>query len=200
LVYALLLLGGAAALGWCAYVATSAFVVQRLAREKLQSTAPLTPMETAASPVPLGTALAELSIPSIGLSAVVLEGSDDHTLRMGVGHIETTPLPGGEFGNVAIAGHRDTFFRPLRNIRVGDDVLLNTPEKRAHYRVSWFRVVGPDDVSVIDPTADPTLTLVTCYPFWFIGSAPDRFVVRAKRVDDAVAPDALGDPLEPNHD
>src|SRR5262249_44534026 len=126
LVESLLLLAGAAALGWYAYVATSAFIVQRLAREKLELTAPVSPMERAKSPVPTGTPLAELSIPSIGLSTVVLEGSDPRTLRMGVGHIETTPLP-GELGNIAIAGHRDTFFRPLRNIRVGDDILLNMP-------------------------------------------------------------------------
>jgi sortase A len=130
-----------------------------------------------------GTPLAELSIPRIGLSAVVLQGSDEHTLRVGVGHIETTPLP-GESGNVAIAGHRDSFFRPLRNVQIGDDIWLNTPKAPAHYRVSSFRVVNPSEVSVIDPSTDAVLTLVTCYPFYFVGSAPDRFIVRASLVRD----------------
>jgi LPXTG-site transpeptidase (sortase) family protein len=117
------------------------------------------------------------------MSMVVLQGSDEETLRLGPGHIETTPLP-GEAGNVAIAGHRDSFFRPLRNVRVGDDVLLETPEARVHYRVSSFRVVNSHDVSVIGPTKGAALTLVTCYPFWFIGNAPDRFIVRATRVEE----------------
>jgi sortase A len=177
-------MGGAAALVWCACIVTNAYVVQRLARERLESV-PLGKSTTSSSSMALGTPLAELSIPRIGLSAVVLEGSDDHTLRAGVGHIETTPLP-GEFGNVAIAGHRDSFFRPLQNIHVGDDILLDTPEERVHYRVSWSRVVNPDNVGVIGPTTHAMLTLVTCYPFGFIGSAPDRFVVRAIRVEDPV--------------
>jgi LPXTG-site transpeptidase (sortase) family protein len=133
-----------------------------------------------------GTPLAELSIPRVGLSAVVLHGTDEHTLRLGLGHVENTPLP-GESGNVAIAGHRDSFFRPLRNVHVGDDILLETPEERVHYRVSSLRVVNSYEVSVIGPTRDATLTLVTCYPFWFIGQAPDRFVVRATRVESSAA-------------
>jgi LPXTG-site transpeptidase (sortase) family protein len=145
--------------------------------------------------------LAELSIPRLGLSAVVLHGSDAHTLRLGLGHIENTPVP-GESGNVAIAGHRDSFFRPLRNVHVGDDILLDTSEERLHYRVSLLRVVHADDTGVIGPTPDATLTLVTCYPFWFIGQAPDRFVVRATRVEDPTAaaiPDASQTP-EPNRE
>jgi sortase A len=112
---------------------------------------------------------------------VVLEGSDEHTLRKGLGHIEDTPLP-GESGNVAIAGHRDSFFRPLRNIQVGDDIMLDLPGERVHYKVSSYRIVNSSEVSVIAPTDDAVLTLVTCYPFWFVGSAPDRFVVRANFV------------------
>jgi sortase A len=140
-------------------------------------------------PPATGTALADLSIPRVHLSAVVLHGSDARTLRLGVGHIENTAFP-GEPGNVAIAGHRDSFFRPLRNIQVGDDVLLDTPRGRVRYRVSSFRVVSPTDVSVLRPTPDSTLTLVTCYPFWVLGHAPDRFIVRAVRVSDATVTDA----------
>src|SRR5262249_56588559 len=95
-----------------------------------------------------GTPLAELSIPRIGVSLVVLQGSDEETLRKGLGHIEDTSLP-GESGNVAIAGHRDSFFRPLRNIQVGDDIMLNIPGQRVHYRVSSYRVVNSSEVSVI---------------------------------------------------
>jgi sortase A len=182
----LLLIGGAAALVWYAWIGANAYLVQRLAREMLESVPPGT--STASPTVALGTPLAELSIPRVGLSAVVLEGSDDNTLRVGVGHIETTPLP-GDVGNVAIAGHRDSFFRSLENVHVGDDILLDTPKGSVHYRVSWFRVVNPDEVGVIGPTTYAMLTLVTCYPFRFIGPAPDRFVVRAIRVED---PPAVG--------
>jgi len=179
----LFVIAGGAALGWCAAVLTDSYITQRLAREKLESK-PSTGISTLPSvPKPHlfvepGTPLAELSIPRLGLSTVVLEGSDEHTLRNGVGHIEYTSFP-GESGNVAIAGHRDSFFRPLRNIQVGDDIMLETPGERVHYRVSSFRVVDPSEVSVVHPTPSPTLTLVTCYPFYFVGSAPNRFIVQA---------------------
>jgi sortase A len=190
------LMGGVAALAWCAYIVTDAYILQRLARERLESTSretrfastssgtPSTNAASARSRPTTGTPLAELSIPRIGLSAVVLHGTDAHTLRLGLGHIDNTPLP-GEAGNVAIAGHRDSFFRPLRNVQVGDDILLETPEERVHYRVSAFRVVNSHDVAVVGPTREDALTLVTCYPFWFIGEAPDRFVVRATRIGDS---------------
>jgi LPXTG-site transpeptidase (sortase) family protein len=93
----------------------------------------------------------------------------------------------GESGNVGIAGHRDSFFRSLRYVQVGDDILLSTPQERLHYRVSSLRVVRSTEISVLTATADPTLTLVTCYPFWFIGQAPDRLVVRATRVAEPTA-------------
>ena len=206
----LLIMGGTAALTWCTYIVGDAYITQRLARDVLESTphvntatsgAPSGSANVRHSPA-LGTPLAELTIPSVGLSAAVLHGSDAHTLSLGLGHIENTPLP-GESGNVAIAGHRDSFFRPLRNVKVGDDILLDTPEERVHYRVSTLRVVNSHEVGVIGPTKDATLTLVTCYPFWFIGNAPDRFVVRATRVENApmvastpVAPRAVASPSE----
>lgn len=199
LIQRLFLTGGVLALLWCAYVLTDAYLAQRSAREALEmgragnhSAAPSTAPSTDTRPSParaapaIGTPLAELSIPRIGLSAVVLHGSDERTLRRGVGHIEHTALPGDAAGNVALAGHRDSFFRPLKNVQVGDDIVLATPEDRVHYRVSSTSVVSSYEVSVIAPSKDATLTLVTCYPFWFIGQAPDRFVVRATRVDDQV--------------
>jgi sortase A len=194
----LLLIAGVAMLGWVAVVVMDATMAQRVARQSLASvpladTSPL-PREpvraesgSPRSPIPVkGSALAELSIPRLHLSAVVLHGSDAQTLRRGPGHIENTALP-GESGNAVIAGHRDSFFRPLRNIQVGDDVFLNTRHGRFQYRVTSLRVVNPHDLSVLNPTDDAVLTLITCYPFWVLGEAPDRFVVRAVGVANAVS-------------
>ena len=141
-----------------------------------------TPAATVEAPAVLrGSAVAALSIPRIQLSAVVLQGSDVRTLHRGPGHLENTALP-GEAGNAVIAGHRDSFFRPLRNIRLGDDIFVDTVEGRFQYRVMSLRVVKPSDLSVLEPTDEATLTLITCYPFWVLGDAPDRFIVRAARV------------------
>jgi sortase A len=189
----LFVIAGGAALGWCAATIADGQIAQWVARQQLERTMaepdasvnqPYLPYRKRSLVIPEnGTPLAELSIPRIGLSVVVLQGSDEHTLRLGVGHIEGTPLP-GEPGNVGIAGHRDSFFRPLRNVQIGDDIMLETPAGNVHYRVSSYRIVSPSEVSVIHPTSDPALTLVTCYPFYFVGAAPDRFVVRANLVDD----------------
>jgi sortase A len=198
-----LLLSGAGALIWCGAVVADLAIAQRRAHDALQVLPPppqlLTPAleeptvtpaleeaPSASAParprVDVGAAVATLAVPRIGLSAVVLHGSDATTLRRGPGHLERTAYP-GQTGNTVIAGHRDTFFRPLRNIRVGDDIFLDAPTGRFHYRVTSLRVVGPRDISVLAPTRDATLTLITCYPFWLLGGAPDRFIVRASRVD-----------------
>src|SRR5262249_31401994 len=132
---------------------------------------------------PPGSWLAKLEAPSVSLTATVLEGSDDGTLRHAAGHIEDTPLP-GQRGNVGIAGHRDGIFRPLRGVHVGDPLLLTTGDRAYRYRISRTLIVAPEDVYVLDPTGGPTLTLVTCYPFTFIGHAPKRFIVQAELVDD----------------
>lgn len=134
------------------------------------------------SPKP-GTVLGRLESPSVQLSTVVLEGSDDATLAKGAGHIEDTPFP-GQGGNIGIAGHRDTIFRPLRRTKIGDEFDLKTAEGVYRYRVSRTLIVGPDDVYVLDATPKPTLTLVTCWPFEFIGHAPKRFIVQAELVGD----------------
>ena len=130
-----------------------------------------------------GAWLARLEAPSVHLSATVLEGSDDRTLRRAAGHIEYTPLP-GETGNVGIAGHRDTTFYPVRNLKVGDAVILTTAREVLEYRVSEAMIVEPERVDVLDPTDRPALTLVTCYPFNFIGNAPKRFIIRADLVSE----------------
>jgi LPXTG-site transpeptidase (sortase) family protein len=126
-----------------------------------------------------GAWVARLEAPTVQLKATVLEGSDDRTLDRGAGHIEDTPLP-GEPGNIGIAGHRDTNFRPLKRIQVGDPMNLTTRDRIYHYTVTSTTIVGPKDVHVLDPTDEPTLTLVTCYPFEYIGHAPKRFIVQAR--------------------
>jgi sortase A len=130
-----------------------------------------------------GTLLGRLEAPSVKMSTSVLEGSDDGTLSRGAGHIEDTPFP-GQAGNIGIAGHRDTVFRPLRNIKVGDPLNLTTADRTYRYRISKTLIVGPDDVYVLNPTEQPTLTLVTCFPFEFIGHAPKRYVIQATLMGD----------------
>ena len=194
----LLVSAGAATLIGCALLVGEAIVAQRVARHSL-ATALLARRATVSAvteqlpylwhqqpAAPAGSPIAALSIPRIRLSAVVLHGSDAQTLRRGPGHLEHTAFP-GEAGNVVIAGHRDSFFAPLRNIALGDDIFLDTPQGPFHYRVTSLRVVNARDVSVLTATDHAVLTLVTCYPFWVFGNAPDRFVVRAAAVLDIVA-------------
>jgi sortase A len=130
-----------------------------------------------------GSPLARIEISSIGLAAMIMEGIDGRTLRHAVGHIPGTPLPGQQ-GNVAIAGHRDTFFRGLRNIRKDDEITLTTLNGTYRYRVDSTRVVVPGHTEVLDDSGEAILTLVTCYPFYFVGSAPKRFIVRAHRISE----------------
>ncbi len=125
-----------------------------------------------------GGPLAVLAIPRIGLEVPVLQGTDDLTLNRGVGLIEGTPRP-GEVGNAGIAGHRDGFFRGLKDVGVGDAIELSSLSGFHSYVVESIRIVQPEDVSVLDPASSSVLTLVTCYPFYFVGSAPQRYIVRA---------------------
>jgi sortase A len=127
------------------------------------------------------TPLGRIEITTIGLTAMILEGTDARTLRRAVGHIPGSPLP-GQRGNVAITGHRDTFFRPLRNIRKDDEIRLTTLSGSYRYWVDSIKVVEPKDMKVLDDSDDAILTLVTCYPFYFVGPAPKRFIVRAHRI------------------
>jgi sortase A len=127
-----------------------------------------------------GDVLGRLDVPRLGLSVAVLQGTGSRMLRLGTGHIEGTPLP-GEAGNSGIAGHRDTFFRGLKDIRKNDEIQFQTATGLSRYAVDWVKVVAPDDLSVLAPSSESTLTLVTCYPFYFVGPAPKRFVVRAHK-------------------
>jgi len=134
--------------------------------------------------------IGRMRIPRLSVMAMVREGADGSTLERAVGHIPGTALPGAT-GNVALAGHRDTFFRPLRNIRKNDTIELETANGTYRYVVESTEIVGPRDVSVLAAAENQkTLTLVTCYPFYYIGSAPKRFVVRA--VQSAVPASLVG--------
>ena len=128
-----------------------------------------------------GTALARLTIPDLKLDLIVIEGVSSKDLSVAPGHIPGTSLP-GHAGNVGIAGHRDTVFRKLRSARLNELITLRTARGEIRYRVVSLEVVSPSDVRVLRPTSRDSLTLVTCYPFNFIGSAPNRFIVRAERV------------------
>jgi sortase A len=125
-----------------------------------------------------GTWLARLEAPAIGLSVTVLEGADNRTLMRAAGHVEETAFP-GEAGNIVIAGHRDTIFRSVGNLHAGDILVLKTSGYTYRYRITATRIINPAEVEVLGPTAHRVLTLVTCYPFSFIGHAPQRFIVRA---------------------
>jgi sortase A len=122
--------------------------------------------------------LAVLAIDRLGIRVPVLEGTDDLALNRGVGWIAGTAKP-GEAGNIGIAGHRDGFFRGLKDIVVGDEVELTTLQERAIYVVDQIEIVGPEQVEVLRPRGSPSLALVTCYPFYFVGAAPQRFIVHA---------------------
>jgi sortase A len=142
---------------------------------------PAPPQEPNIAPPAPESVIGRLEIPRLNLSVMVREGADEGTLRKAVGHIPGTALP-GRIGNVGLAGHRDTFFRPLRNIRKDDTIELQTTEGAYRYVVQSTKIVTPRDVSVLKPEGGQTLTLVTCYPFYYVGSAPRRFIIHAQRV------------------
>ena len=166
-------------LGYYGYVVVDSWVFQNEESAALEQFVPEGPGLPAA--VRTNGLVGRIQIPRIELSAAVSEGTSDKTLRRAVGHIAGTALP-GEPGNVGIAGHRDTFFRPLRNIQQSDMISLTTFGGEYRYRVVSIKVVSPSDVAVLNPDGKEILTLVTCYPFYLVGPAPDRFIVRAERV------------------
>jgi sortase A len=196
----LLFATGLALLAWCAYVVLDARIFQQAEDSRLdgllrvsQETSPNTPQNPSLTARPARLPLApaagligRLDIPRLGLSVIVIEGVRAATLRRAVGHIPGTALPGQQ-GNVGISGHRDTFFRPLRNIRRDDTVTLTTLLGEFRYRVVSTSIVRPDNIAVLSPTENQILTLVTCYPFYFVGPAPSRFIVRAERIADTLS-------------
>ena len=128
-----------------------------------------------------GGVIGEMEVPRLGLKVIVVQGDSPGILRRAVGHIRETALP-GESGNVALTGHRDTFFRPLRNIQSGDAITVKTLDAEFRYRVESTTVVPPSDISVLQASRERTLTLITCFPFYYVGAAPNRFIVRARQV------------------
>jgi sortase A len=168
---------------WCGAVLLDAHFVARM---PIPDPPPVTTVSaTTLVPAPVtGAWVARLDAPSVRLSATVLEGSDDETLARGAGHIEDTAFP-GQGGNIGIAGHRDTTFRAVRDLRPGDSLELTTSSHTYRYLITTTFVVEPEDVYVLDPGPQPMLTLVTCYPFTFIGHAPHRYIIQAVLVDQA---------------
>ena len=133
-----------------------------------------------------GTVIGRLEIPRLHLSAMVREGTDSHTLGIALGHVRGTAMPGAP-GNVGVAGHRDTLFRCLRNITKDDRIVFQTTYGDYTYQVDTTKIVKPTDVAVLAPAAHSEITLVTCYPFYYVGAAPDRFVVHARLLSAQVA-------------
>jgi sortase A len=167
----------------CAYAARcfhQADQARSFERVRVYSLQPSSKTVPATEP-PIGSPIGKILIPRLGIAAIVDEGIDNKTLNLSVGHIPFTALP-GQPGNVGIAGHRDTFFRSLRNIQRNDIITVTTLRGDYRYRVVSTKVVSPSDVAVLDSDGTEVLTLVTCYPFYFVGSAPERFIVRAERV------------------
>lgn len=123
-----------------------------------------------------GEALTKLSIPRIGLRAVVIDGASAHSLLMGPGHVAGSAIPGTS-GNAVIAGHRDTFFRHVDQLKVGDSIFILRGGRQFHYLVTQRKVVQPNDLSVLQPSKVSEITLITCYPTHFIGPAPQRLVI-----------------------
>jgi sortase A len=188
----LLLLIALACLGTVAYAYFDARLTEREESRRLDEaiaarhqgaaeTDSFASFETAPPKLEEGTLVGRIEIPRVGVSSIVLEGVDARTLRRGVGHIPGTDLP-FQKGNVGLAGHRDSFFRALKDISKNDTITLTTPEGTFNYQVEWTRIVLPQDTGVLADEGRPALTLVTCYPFYYVGSAPKRFIVRAARI------------------
>jgi sortase A len=178
-------------LGYCLLVYSESGLYQAFETRRFENALPLSPtshggalrVEPTPSHVALqGSPISRMEIPSIGVSVMVVEGVKPRSLRLAVGHIPGTAFP-GEPGNVGIAGHRDTFFRRLRDIRAQDVITLRMPNGSYQYSVESTQIVDPTDVQVLEGSGEPILTLVTCYPFYFVGPAPLRYVVRARRLE-----------------
>jgi len=165
-----------AAFIWCGLLVLRAQLAQRRGSAVLNRDILIHPTDPVA--IQPDRPLGRIDIPRVRVWSVILEGVGNETLALSVGHVPGTALPGSD-GNVALAAHRDTFFRGLEHIRVGDRVVLTTSGSDRGYRVDSTRIVGPNDVWVLRETGAPTLTLITCYPFHYLGPAPKRFIVQA---------------------
>ena len=174
---------GLLTLGYSAYVVVDARAYQAYEQSKFEAMLEkgTGSPQLSATPLVEGDVIGEIQVPRLHLKAIVVQGDSHTILRRAVGHIPETALPGTP-GNVALAGHRDTFFRPLRNIKLGDTITLKTPTGDFQYLVDSTQIIPSTNVEVLSATPLPTLTLITCFPFDYIGAAPNRFVVRARQV------------------
>jgi sortase A len=186
-------IAGCAALAYCAFVVVGASITQARLSQSLEQARDAMAHKDATAAVHAsessgkgsGTTqtglVGRLGIPRIGLSAMVLEGVGAQIMSVGIGHVPGTPRP-GQPGNVALAGHRDTFFRPLRQIKIKDEISMDTGSQTFRYHVTSTEIVDPHDVDVLKSHHKNELTLITCYPFSYIGPAPKRFIVHADLV------------------
>jgi sortase A len=184
----ILLSAGVFALAYAGYVIAEAHTYQTIEQSRFERVRP----PEARNSVVEGSAMGEMDISRLGLKAIFVQGDSPRILRHAVGHIAETALP-GEWGNVVLTGHRDTFFRPLRNIRQGDAITLKTLDGDFQYQVESTAVVSPSDVQVLQPSSTRTLTLITCFPFYYVGPAPNRFIVRARQIGPLPAPSAVAE-------
>lgn len=169
---------GLLAAGYAGYIIADAQTYQAIQLRKFAHDVPFVEPYSPG----IGERVGEIEIPRLELRAVILQGDSSQVLRRGVGHLPNTAMP-GELGNIGLAGHRDSFFRPLRQIRPGDIIALRTIKGQFHYRVESTRVVSPANIEVLAATDKRELTLVTCFPFNYVGAAPHRFVVRALQLE-----------------
>lgn len=177
---------GIFALAYVGYVVVDEQAYQAIEESKLSQLSPTQGPRMVAE----GDVIGELKIPRLEIKTIIVEGESPLALRRAVGHLRQSPLP-GEPGNVALAGHRDTVFRPLRGIHLGDAISIQTPGGEFQYQVDSTEVVLPDDVEVLHPSSGDTLTLVTCFPFYYVGAAPKRFIVHARLIASPPAQSAM---------
>jgi sortase A len=190
-----LLILSAILLGYWAIVTLDRWRYQRAAESdfRLMENAAAASVDRGGRPIPTeaaksralissGKPFGRVEIPRLGIGVAISQGIDSRTLRRTVGHIPTTPFP-GEAGNIGLAGHRDSFFRNLKDAQVGDSIRVTTPDGVFEYQIDSLLIVAPDRLDVLRSTQRPELTLVTCYPFYYVGRAPKRFIVRAVQVE-----------------
>lgn len=168
---------GLLAAGYAGYIIADAETYQAIQMRKFAHAVPILEPHSPG----IGERVGEIEMPRLELRALILQGDSSQVLRRGVGHLPNTAMP-GELGNIGLAGHRDSFFRPLRQIRPGDLITLRTLKGEFQYRVESTRVVSPSNIEVLAPSDKRELTLVTCFPFNYVGAAPNRFVVRSVQV------------------
>ncbi len=176
--YYFFLASGILAMGYAGFVFADSHAYQALETKKFKQAGLLSEPHILVE----GEVIGEIQVPRLGLKAIVVQGDSPANLKRAVGHLSKSALP-GEWGNVALAGHRDTFFRTLRDIRLGDEIKFKTRERSFEYLVESIEVVAPTDSRVLESSTGHDLTLLTCFPFHYVGPAPNRFVVRAREVD-----------------